>query len=193
MSEQPSVPPTTIQKQPTAGTRWTRAHTVMAVLWAVSTAALTALLLLMPTEQPVRVLAFLPFVVGLLWYLSRTGPAAASLPDLLSERMPWMGFWGRVIFIVVMLGLVYASGAVQHPWFMTVIFLTAIALGIIGARRGQIRRPLVEMGFAAGLVVVAAELLRILPTPDLAGNLFSIVFNAVTVQPLFIAGGLLVG
>jgi hypothetical protein len=164
----------------------------MAILWVLSTAVLTALLILQPTEQPLRVLAFLPFVAGLVWYLSRTGPAAGSLPDLPLVRMPWMGFWGRVVFIVIMLGLVYASGAVQHPWFMTVVFLTSIALGIIAAMRRRITPNLVRTAGLAGLAVAAAELLRILPTHDLSGNLFAIVFNALTIPPLFIAGGLLV-
>jgi hypothetical protein len=103
-----------------------------------------------------------------------------------------MGFWGRVVFIVIMLGLVYASGAVQHPWFMTVVFLTSIALGIMAAMRRRITPNLVRTAGLAGLAVAAAELLRILPTHDLSGNLFAIVFNALTIPPLFIAGGLLV-
>lgn len=188
MSEISSASPVSTRRPSNPGFRITL---FLVILWVVTTSIIGALLIIMPDRQGPRLAVELVFVAGFVWYLARTGPKTADLPDLTPLHLPWLGFWGRLVAILVLLGLTYLSGIISHPYInMTLVFLL-IALGINTVWFRRLSRWLVVLGLAAGAIVGFSEYIKIIPPDDPSDTVVSLVFNVIMVVPLFLAGGLL--
>jgi hypothetical protein len=96
-----------------------------------------------------------------------------------------MGFRGMLRSIVASIALLFAIGAVQHPWIILLVAMALVALRIIVVWRRRATARLIGLGLAAGLVAALASI------PATQSGLAGVVFTLVTTPLLFIGGGLL--
>ena len=161
-------------------------------MWVVTTLAVTVLLVLdvRQTEQyaVVRYGLQAGYVLALLWYLARTGPAVNALPELSSKVLPrWRyGAWIPVVAIMLLLVLTaFSDDGVDI--LMQLMIIATLWLLVVWWRKIRLRA--VVQGVAVALVAYLAAL----PAAQngFIGETVHVLLPAVA-APMYVAGGLLI-
>jgi hypothetical protein len=153
------------------------------------------------------------YSAALIWYLSRTGPVAASLPDLQPLIFPKMKFRGMVASLTALLflgpilitmliiipsipiggnELVEKVNLYFQPWVVLEVTLAGMGIAILITWRRRLRTRLVISGMIVGLLAGSAELVQFLNT-GAPFDIYWAIVQVICVPPAFIAGGLLLG
>ena len=171
---------------------WFAPHRLaLMTMWLVTTGALVAMLLLGVRDtgrfRVARDVLQVAYVVALLWYLGRTGPALSELPALEPLLLPRrsIGRWIPVAGVALLFAWTALSG--DHAIILRLLMMVATVPILVVWRRGIRWRPAI-----VGLVVAGIALLGGLPfwRNDLLGP-FTFVSLLAFTPLMFVAGGLL--
>lgn len=173
---------------------WVSPHRVaLVLLWLTATIAFSAMLWQGVRDTgrfgTARCLLLAAYTVGLLWYLSWSGPSTSQLPEIHPVAFPrWrFGVWIPALGIALLFALVGISDAGTN----LLIFLTLpAAAGVLIAWRREIRLLPVLQGVVITAVafVVGAPMVKNHYISETAGYGFTLVL----LLPTYLAGGLLV-
>jgi len=128
------------------------------------------------------------YVVALLWYLARTGPSPALLPEVKPVILPKspLGPWIPALGIALVFVLVAASDDGTDILLLSMMVTT---IWVLVVWRSEIRLSWVVQGLAVGLIALLAGI----PAKN-NGVISETVFYLLPlfVLPMYVAGGLLI-
>jgi hypothetical protein len=173
-------------------TRWRADPLAAAVVlvWLVAAVSLAVMLLLGVGDSSrlgvARGALHLVYAVALVWYLARTGPSVASMPDSPLGRA-WNGPLGRRVAGGLALAVVL-MGLLDVGLFLLLLATTTITLLAIWWR--QITRRAVLLGLGASVFAFLTGGLAFWRHGFVAKPM--LIFMLVAIPPMFVAGGVLV-
>lgn len=161
------------------------------VLWLVTTAAITVMLLndVRSSDQykVVRYVLQIGYVSVLLWYLVRSGPSVHQLPEISPQVLPgWRyGAWIPVLGIALLFALTLVSD--DGVYILMLLMMVATGPTLLAWRR-EIRLRSVVQALAVAFIAFLAGLQ--MANNGYLNNTFLYLLPAFSF-PMYIAGGLL--
>lgn len=164
-------------------------HIALIIMWLLATITLVPMLAggVRNTGQfrVERTMLHIGYVGALLWYLVRSGPSLAQLPDVRPFMLKGWGF-GRLIPVLVLASILlltfFGGEGITMPLMMIAV------LWILVVWRREIRLRPIVLGFALAVIATLGGL------PFWSNGLIAkpaFVVLLIYVPPMFVAGGLL--